>query len=84
MMVSAYDANSRKRAVNLTLNEDLVARARLVTDNLSSLVESLLADFLTRQQAKKLAKAELARSTAERWNRFNTTTGSISDAYSTL
>jgi antitoxin CcdA len=39
-----YDTAARKRPVKLTLNEDLVVRARELTDDLSRLVESLLAD----------------------------------------
>ncbi len=35
-----YDVGARKRPVNLTLNEDLVTRARGLTDNLSGVVES--------------------------------------------
>jgi hypothetical protein len=31
--MAAYDTAARKRPVNLTLNEDLVAQARAVTDN---------------------------------------------------
>jgi antitoxin CcdA len=45
-MKSAYDRDARKRPVNLTLNEDLVNRAKGITDNLSQVVESLLADLV--------------------------------------
>jgi antitoxin CcdA len=41
-----YGTSARKRAVNLTLNEDLVAQARDVTDNLSGVVEQPLADYV--------------------------------------
>ncbi len=43
-MKAAYDPNARKRPVNLTLNEDLVNQAKGVTENLSGVVEALLAD----------------------------------------
>lgn len=36
-----YKVDARKRSVNLTINEDLLAHVREVTDNLSSVVESL-------------------------------------------
>ncbi len=39
-----HDGSARKRAVNLTVNEDLLAQARRLTDNLSNVVETLLAD----------------------------------------
>ena len=35
-MKAAYDIDARKRAVNLTLNEDLLAHVRQVTQNLLS------------------------------------------------
>ncbi len=41
-MTAVCDLAARKRAVNLTLNEDLVVQARAITDNLSGVVESLL------------------------------------------
>ena len=36
---------TRKRPVNLTMNEALVAQAKAYTNNLSATMESLLADF---------------------------------------
>ena len=38
-MKTAYNPAARKRAVNLTLNEDLVLQARGISDNLSAVVE---------------------------------------------
>ena len=43
-MKTGYNLEARKRPVNLTLNEDLVLRAKGVTDNLSGIGETLLAD----------------------------------------
>ncbi len=37
-MKLGYNVDARKRAVNLTLNEDLLAHVREVTENLSSVV----------------------------------------------
>lgn len=48
--MAAYDRSARKRPVNLTLNEDLVAQARSMTDNLSGMIESLLAEFLAAEK----------------------------------
>jgi antitoxin CcdA len=75
---------ARKRAVNLTLNEDLVSQAKGMTSNLSGVVEQLLADYvLTHYQARqeKLHNAEVA---AQGWNAFNEQSGAFSDEHSTL
>ena len=83
-MKATYDTKARKRAVNLTLNEDLVARAKGVTNNLSGVVETLLADFVLRAQNEQAAKTEAIEATIEMWNDFNAKHGSIADDYSTL
>jgi antitoxin CcdA len=41
-----FDRAAPKRAVNMTLNEDLVRRARGITQNLSETVETLLAAYV--------------------------------------
>jgi antitoxin CcdA len=41
-----YDQAAPKRAVNMTLNEDLVRRARFITPNLSEIVETQLAAYV--------------------------------------
>lgn len=74
----------RKRAVNLTLNEDLVAQARDFTGNLSGVVESLLADFLARERQRHAAKAKIVEATVALWNEFHARAGSFADEYSTL
>lgn len=79
-----YDPDARKRAVNLTLNEDLVNQAKAVTDNLSGVVESLLSDFVTRERKERLAKSKTLESTIGIWNDFDSRFGSISDEYSSL
>ena len=48
-MKNGYKVEARKRTVNLTLNEDLVQQAKGMTDNLSGVVESLLADFVAHE-----------------------------------
>jgi antitoxin CcdA len=47
-----YDRAASKRPVNMTLNEDIVRRARAITPNLSETVESLLAAFVDEAEAK--------------------------------
>jgi len=83
-MKIGYNLEARKRPVNLTLNEDLVQQAKGVTDNLSSIVESLLADFVTNEQKKRMDKAMAIKATIESWNDFNAKHGSFSDEYSNL
>jgi antitoxin CcdA len=82
--MTAYDLAARKRPVNLTLNEDLVSEARAVTDNLSGVVESLLADYVLRVQQKRAAAADVVRETVATWNRFADNVGSFADEHSTL
>ena len=83
-MKAIYNTEARKRPVNLTLNEDLVVQARGLTDNLSSVVENLLAGFVERQQKEALEKAKVAEATVAAWNTFNARHGSFADEYSTL
>jgi antitoxin CcdA len=83
-MKTGYNLEARKRPVNLTLNEDLVLQAKGVTDNLSGIVESLLADFVTKEQKKRTDKAKTIKANIESWNDFNAKHGSFSDEYSTL
>ncbi len=79
-----YDISARKRPVNLTLNEDLVAHARELTDNLSGVVETLLADYVERagldQEQRKRALAD----TIAAWNAHDAEHGSLADDYSPL
>ena len=83
-MKTSYNLQARKRPVNLTLNEDLVLQARGMTDNLSGVVESLLADFVEHERQQRFAKAKTVEATIATWNDFNTQLGSFSDEHSTL
>jgi antitoxin CcdA len=83
-MRAAYNVSAPKRTVNLSLNEDLVAQACAVTDNLSGLVESLLADFLTEEKGRRAAKAKALKETIQIWNTFAEKHGSFADEHSTL
>jgi antitoxin CcdA len=84
MMESVFDSTSRKRAVNLTLNADLVDRVRGLTDNLSGVVEKLLADYLAQQQLLRKSQHRVSEATAAAWNTFNKEHGSIADEFSSL
>lgn len=83
-IAAVYDTRAPKRSVNLSLNEDLVARARRLTDNLSAEVESLLAAFVERQVGRRREEMEALRRTAEDWNDFAEAHGSFADEFSTL
>jgi antitoxin CcdA len=83
-MSLGYDIDARKRAVNLTLNEDLLAHVREVTDNLSSVVESLLAEYLARKRQERAAQVKVVDSTVALWNQFADENGSFADDHSTL
>jgi antitoxin CcdA len=83
-MTAIYNTAAQKRPVNLTLNEDLVVQARGLTDNLSGVVENLLADYVERQRMEHLAKSETIAATVATWNDFNAKRGSFADEHSTL
>lgn len=82
--MAAYDTAARKRPVNLTLNEDLVAQARELTENLSAVVESLLGEYVAQEKQRRAAEADTVRETVAIWNRFAEEAGSFSDEHSTL
>jgi len=83
-MKAVYNVDAKKRAVNLTLNEDLLANVREVTPNLSGVVESLLAEYLLRERNRMAARAKIVESTVALWNRFADDNGSFADDHSTL
>jgi antitoxin CcdA len=83
-MKAAYNVDARKRAVNLTLNEDLLAHVRVVTPNLSGVVESLLAEYLLREMQRRAAQVKVVGSTVALWNQFAEDNGSFADDHSTL
>jgi antitoxin CcdA len=82
--MARYDTSARKRPVNLTLNEDLVAQARSLTENLSGVVEHLLADFVERSGQDREQRAAAVAATIDVWNAHGIQHGSIADEYSTL
>ena len=81
-MKNGYKMEARKRPVNLTLNEDLVQQAKVVTDNLSGVVDSLLADFVAHEHGHRLAKAKTLETTSAVWNDFDTS--SFANEFSSL
>ena len=83
-MKSAQSNQTRKRAVNLTLNEDLIFQAKGMTNNLSNIVEQLLTDYVQKQNKTKQEKIHNATVLAQAWNNFNEQCGSFADEHSTL
>jgi antitoxin CcdA len=55
MRMNSYDTTAAKRPVNLTLNSDLLAKARVAGLNLSALAEEAVAAALARVAREKLA-----------------------------
>lgn len=78
------DSSARKHPVNLTVNEDLLSQARGLTDNLSNLVETLLADHVARERQAREARARECSAASAAWNRFNQAHGSFADEHSPL
>ena len=76
--------STRKRPVNLTLNESLLAQAKAYTSNLSSTVEALLSEFVTQQQQAQRSRQQVADACADDWNAVHASVGSFADEHSTL
>jgi antitoxin CcdA len=82
--MEASPASARKRPVNLTLNEALVAQAKSYTDNLSATMESLLAEFVATQEKARSDRQKAADACAAGWNAVHASIGSFADEYSPL
>ena len=75
---------NRKRPVNLTLNESLVAEAKNYTSNLSATMEELLAAYVVEQQQARGGRRQLADACVADWNAVHDKVGSFADGHSTL
>jgi post-segregation antitoxin (ccd killing protein) len=75
---------ARKRAVNLTLNEGLVAQARNYTDNLSATMEELLAAYVAQQQQTQAMRRQQADAAVLDWNTLHREVDSFADEHTTL
>ena len=76
--------SSRKKPVNLSLNEALVAQARLHTDNLSATMERLLREFVASQQTAQISHQQAADRCVDAWNALHGSVGSYADEHVTL
>lgn len=81
---TSYNRSAPRRAVNLSLNEDLVARAKRSTRNLSSTVEELLAGYVQQEQARRRAEDEKLDEVITALNAFNERHGFLSDEFPNL
>ncbi len=77
-------ASTRKRPVNLTLNESLVVQAKIYTNNLSATMEQLLAEFVVNQQCAQRDRQGAADACAADWNAVYAALGSFADEHTTL
>ena len=76
--------STRKRPVNLTINEALVIQAKVYTNNLSATMVSLLADFVVARQSALHNRQRAADACATHWNAVHASIGSFADGHSTL
>jgi antitoxin CcdA len=76
--------STRKRPVNLTLNEVLVERARRYTDNLSATLESLLTEYVARQEREQALREQAAQRCCQDWNALHDRIGSFANEHQTL
>ena len=83
-MKPTYDLAARRRAVNLTLNEDLVRRAKESADNLSGVVEALLAAYVAKVESERTENSRAIQAAVAAWNVFAEECGSFADEHSTL
>lgn len=83
-MKTAAQTAPAKRPVNLLLSEENIRQARHFTDNLSATVDSLLVDYIARQNDAQQARQKLGDAVADAWNYFHAKHGSFADDHSTL
>jgi antitoxin CcdA len=82
MHMQLYDKHAAKRPVNVSLNSDLVARARAAGLNVSALAEDALAAALDRIAREKF-NAEIARG-CRAHEQYLAEYGSLGDAIRTI
>ncbi len=79
-----YDRTAPKRAINVSLNDDLVRQARLYTRNLSGTLEDLLQDFVERERVRRRAEDAAVDQVIDGLNAFHKEHGLLSDEFSSL
>ena len=79
-----YDRTAPKRPVNMTLNVDLVRRARGITPNLSETVEILLVAFVDEAEAKAADREKQIADHIAANDAFVAKHGSLADEFGSL
>ncbi|MFC3127750.1 type II toxin-antitoxin system CcdA family antitoxin [Pseudoroseomonas globiformis] len=79
-----HQGPARKRAVNLSLNDELVRQARLYTGNLSGTLEILLEDFVARERARLRQEDAALDRVVLALGAFHAEQGLLSDEFSEL
>ncbi len=77
-----YDPSAPKRATNLSINSDLLAKARALDINLSQTLERELVRLVEAEERRRMQ--EEADRTCEIWNRFHAEHGSAIDEFREL
>nr|WP_294512380.1 type II toxin-antitoxin system CcdA family antitoxin [uncultured Rhodopila sp.] len=81
---AGYDRSVRRKAVNLSLNTDLVTRAKGLTRNLSGTVEYLLTGFVEQEEARQRASDERLDAVISALDAFHEQHGLLSDDFPSL
>ena len=79
-----YDRLAPKRAINVSLNDDLVRQARVYTRNLSGTLEDLLGDFVERERARRRDEDAALDQVLEAFSAFHRERGLLSDEFSAI
>jgi antitoxin CcdA len=77
-MMGIHDSKAARRAVNISLNSDLVTRARAANLNLSSIAEAAIGRALA-EEARRRFDQDIARSVAE-YHEYLAEYGSLTEA----
>lgn len=77
-----FDRTAPKRAINVTLNDDLVRQASAYSQDLSATLESLLDDFVTREHERRRDKDAALDRVIAAFNAFHAEHGLLSDEFS--
>lgn len=78
-MANLYDISAPKKATNLSVNSDLLIKARNLKVNLSATLEQALQDKLKAAESKKWQREN--RASIEAYNDFVAQNGCLGDEY---
>jgi len=79
-----HDRNAPKRPINVSLNEDLVRRARVYTRNLSGTLEDLLQGFVLAEEARRAQDDQAMAKVMDGLDAFHREYGLLSDEFSSF